>query len=119
MLDVAVFQLGVDVDIVGVEDLGVVEGLEDGLLEDFGEEGVLVGRLVAADEGLETLLLAQHPVEQAGVGLANVDAAGQVDGLVQRELDALNQVEGDCVLETTVVGCQFDSDARMVGRART
>jgi hypothetical protein len=26
-------------------------------------------------------------------------------------------VEGDCVLETTVVGCQFDSDARMVGRA--
>lgn len=111
--------MGVDVDIVGVEDLGVVEGLEDGLLEDFGEEGVLVGRLVAADEGLKTLLLAQHPVEQAGVGLTNVDAAGQVDGLVQRELDALNQVEGDCVLETAVVGCQFDSDGRIVGRART
>jgi hypothetical protein len=44
--------LGVDVDIVRVEDLRVVEGLEDGLLENFWEEGVFIGRLVATDEGL-------------------------------------------------------------------
>ena len=73
VLDVAVFQLGVDVDIVGVEDLGVVEGLEDGLLEDFGEEGVLVGRLVtdvlagkhAIDALLHQRLRAHHQIDLA------------------------------------------------------
>ena len=105
MLDVAVLQLGVDVDIIRVQDLRVVEGLEDGLLEDLWEEGVFVGRLVAANEGLQALLLAEHPVEQAGLGLANVDAAGDVDGPVEGELHALDQMEGDCVLEPTVC-CQ-------------
>jgi hypothetical protein len=72
-----------------MQDPGVVDGLEDGLLEDFREEGVLVGGLVAAHKGLEAFLLAEHPVEQAGVRLANVDAARTVDGLVEGELDAL------------------------------
>jgi hypothetical protein len=52
-----------------VEDLGVVEGVEDGLLQSFGVEGVLVRRLEAADQGLELLLLAKVPVEEAMVAL--------------------------------------------------
>jgi len=108
--------LGIDIDVVGVQYLRVVEGLEDRRLEYVGEEGVLVGRLVAADEGLKALLLTQHPLEQAHVGLANVDAAGHVDGLVERKLHALDQVEGDCVLEAA--GLQLALE-RKLGLVRT
>jgi hypothetical protein len=68
-----------------------------GSLQDFGEEGVFVGRLVAADERLEALLLAQHPVEEGEAGLADVDGARDVYCLVEGELYALDQVEGNCV----------------------
>jgi len=43
VLGVVVFQLGVDVDVVGMQDLRVVDGLQDGLLQGVREEGVLVG----------------------------------------------------------------------------
>lgn len=102
MVDVAVAQLGVDVDVVGVEDLRVVEWFQDGLLENVREERVFVGGLVAADEGLQTLLFAQQPVKEAGAGLANVYSAGDIDGLVEGKLHPLDQVEGDCVLKTAV-----------------
>ena len=98
-----------------MEDLGVVDGLENRLLKNFWEEGVLVGRLVAADQRLETFLLAEDPVKQAGIGLANVDTTRAVDGLVEGELDALDQVEGDCVFQTAGPQSVGDSDAREAG----
>jgi len=82
-----------------VQDLGVVDGLQDGLLQGVWEERVLVGRLVAAHEGLEALLLAYHPVEKAVVAVGDLDGAGLVDGGVAGKLDALDQVEGDGVFE--------------------
>lgn len=47
--DVVIFDLGVDVDRVGVEDGGVVERLEDGGFESVWEEGIFVGGLEASD----------------------------------------------------------------------
>jgi hypothetical protein len=99
VLGVVVFKLVVDVDVVGMQDLRVVDGLQDGLLQGVREEGILVGRLVAAHEGLEAFLLADHPVEQAVVAVGDADGAGFVDGGVAGELDALDQVEGNGVFE--------------------
>lgn len=48
---------------------------------------------------MKTLLLAQHEVEERERRGRNGDSAGGVDGRVKRELDALNQVKGDCVFE--------------------
>jgi hypothetical protein len=45
-------------------------------------------------------LLANHPVEKAVFAVGDADGAGLVDGRVAGELDALDQVEGDCVFET-------------------
>jgi hypothetical protein len=81
LVHVEALNLLVDVDVVFVEDLRVVEGFEDGLLESVGEVGEFVGRLEAADEGLEALLLAEVPVEEAEVCVRERDSAGNVDGL--------------------------------------
>lgn len=99
VLGVVVFELAVDVDVVGVQDLRVVDGLQNGLLQDVREEGILVGGLVAAHKGLEAFLFTDHPVEQAVFAVGDADGARLVDGGVEGELDALNQVEGDGVLE--------------------
>ena len=122
LLDVKLLDLVVHVDIVLVEDLGVVEWFENGLLEGVGEVGELVGGFEAADEGLKAFLLAKVPVEEAEVRVRKRDGAGDVDCLdlrtdrlasewvskaevgegstnfVERELDALDEVEGDCIL---------------------
>jgi hypothetical protein len=45
-------------------------------------------------------LLADHPVEKAVFAVGDADGTGLVDGGVAGELDALDQVEGDCVFET-------------------
>ena len=82
MIDVAVLQLGVDVDVIRPQYPRVLDGLEDGLLEDGGEERVLVRRLIATDERLEAFLLAEHPVEEAAGAVAYVDAASLVNGPV-------------------------------------
>ena len=63
------------------------------------EERVFVRRLVAAHEGLEAFLLANHPIEQAVIAVGDLDGAGLVDGGVARELDALDQGESDGVFE--------------------
>jgi hypothetical protein len=47
-------------------------------------------------------LLAEHPVEEAQVAAGDVNAAGNVDSVVERELDSLDQVEGYGVFETAV-----------------
>lgn len=83
-VDVEVLDLGVDVDRVRVEDLGVLEGLEDGPLHGVGEEGVFVGGLVAADQRLQLLLLVEVPVEEAEAAVGDVDGAGRVDCLSLR-----------------------------------
>jgi hypothetical protein len=103
VVDIAVLQLLVDRDVVVVQDLGVDERLQDGLLQNMGKEGVLVGRLVAADERLQALLLAQHPVKQADAALVEVERVGGIYGLVQWELYALDEVEGDGVFEPSVI----------------
>lgn len=62
-LDVMGFDLGVDVHVVGVEDGGVVERLQDGGFEGVGEEGVFVGGFEAADQGVEGFAGVEEPVE--------------------------------------------------------
>lgn len=102
-LDVELLDLVVDVDVVGVEDPGVVDGGEDGPVEGLGEEGVLVGGLVAADQGLELLLLEEVPVHEREVAAGYGHGAGDVDVAVDGELDPLDQVEGYGVLQATAV----------------
>lgn len=82
MVDVAILDLVVDVDIIGVEDLWVVERWENWLLERIGEVWVFIWRLEASDAGLQTFLFAESPVEQAEVAVGDVQGAGDVDGVV-------------------------------------
>lgn len=63
MVDVAVLYLVVDVDIIGVEDLWVVERWEDWLLQRIGKVWVFIWRLEASDAGLQAFLFAECPVE--------------------------------------------------------
>lgn len=49
-------------------------------------------------------MLVQDPVEEGAGVVRDVDGPGLVDGRVQRELDALNEVEDDGVFETADVG---------------
>lgn len=83
-MNVEVFNLVVDVDVVGVQNLGVVEGLEDGGLDGVREEGVFVGGFVAPDEGLEFFLFGEVPVEEREVAVGDLEGAGGVDGLIWR-----------------------------------
>lgn len=43
LFNVELLDLVVDIDIIGVQDLGVIERLQDWFLDSFGEEGVFVG----------------------------------------------------------------------------
>ena len=37
------------------------------------------------------------------LAVGDLDAARNIDGLVERELDSFNQVEGNCVLQTAKI----------------
>jgi hypothetical protein len=50
LLNVKVLDLGVYIHIVPVQDLGIVERLQDGLLNRLREERILVRRLISANE---------------------------------------------------------------------
>lgn len=101
VVDVSVLYAGIDVDVVGVEEDGVVEGFEEGGREFGGEERVLVGSLVAADLRVDFFLLEEHPVEEGAGEGGDGDGGGVVDGWVVRELAALDEVEDYGVFETT------------------
>lgn len=82
-MNVKVLDLVVDVDIVLVQNLGVVERLQDGLLNRQREEGVLVGRLISADKRLKLLLFGEIPVKETEIAVVDVDGARDIDGLAQ------------------------------------
>lgn len=63
MVDVAVLDLVVDIDIIGVEDLWVVEWWKNWLLESVREVWVFIWRLESSDAGLQAFLLAESPIE--------------------------------------------------------
>lgn len=85
-----------------MQDVWVVEGLENWLLERVWKVWILVRGLVAADEGLEFFLLAEGPVEEGELAVRDLQCAWVVNGGIERKLDTLNQVECDGVLEATV-----------------
>lgn len=66
-MDVACLDDLVDVNVVGVQDLRVVQGRENGCFQRFWEKGVLVGGLEAADARLQAFLFAEEVVEEADV----------------------------------------------------
>jgi len=84
-----------------VQDSRVVQWLQDGFLERGGEEGTLVWGLVPSHERVYAFLLLQDPVEEAEGTVGYLDLAGDVDGAIERELDALDEVKGDGVLESS------------------
>lgn len=93
-LDVVVFDLGIDVYVVGVEDGGVVERFQNGLFEGVGEEGIFIWGLEAPDPGIEAFARVEKPVEE-GEGAVGGDGwewerGGYVDCGVEGELDALD-----------------------------
>lgn len=51
---------------------------------------------------MQALLLLEHVVHETDIVLRDLDSTGNVDCLVKRELNALDQVEGDGVFEATV-----------------
>lgn len=83
---------------------GVCEWGEKRLGKLVGEEGVFIGGLVAAYSGVDDFLLVQDPVEEGAGVVWDVDVPGLVDGGVEGELDAFDEVEDDGVFETAVVG---------------
>jgi hypothetical protein len=95
-----VFDLLVHIDVVGVQDARVVERLQDGGFESTGEEGVFVGGLVSADQGVEGFALVQKPIEETEVAVGDGEGGGDVNGGIERELNTLDQVEGYGVFET-------------------
>lgn len=101
MINVSVLDAGVDIDVVGVEEIRVFEGRQERLGELVGEEGVFVGCLVAADLGVDAFLLEEHPVEEGAGEGGDVDGAGGIDAGIDGELDALDEVEDDGVFEAT------------------
>lgn len=84
-----------------MEDLGVLERLKYGFLKSIWKERVLVGRLVSTDSSLEYFLLSQHPIEKTQVAVGYLNPSGDVDRLVQRELNSFDQVKGDGVFKAT------------------
>lgn len=63
---------------------------------------------------MHDFLLVQDPVEEGAGVVRDVDSPGLVDGWVQRELDALDEVEDDGVFETAGVGVVVVSEWRRV-----
>jgi hypothetical protein len=101
-VNVPVFDGLVFVHVVRPQDGRVLQRLEDWVLQRQREEGVFVGRFVAADARLYPFLLAEEVVHEAEVAAGDGHAAGHVDGFVVRELRALDEVEGDCVFEAAI-----------------
>lgn len=99
VVDIDILQSLVDIDIVGMKDGRVIQGLEDGLKKGLGEEGVLVWGLIAAHARVDLLLFAEKPVEEAKRAVRYWDCAGNVDRPVERELDAFDEVDGNGVLQ--------------------
>lgn len=104
VVDVGVLYLLVQVDGVGMQQHGVCEWGEKRLGKLVGEEGIFIGGLVASYSGVHDFLLVQDPVEEGAGVVWDVDLLGLVDGGVQGELDAFDEVEDDGVFETAVVG---------------
>lgn len=52
---------------------------------------------------MDALLLVEDPVEEGTRVIGDMDGVGGVDGGVERELHALDQVEDYCIFETAVV----------------
>lgn len=67
LLDVAFLDGWIDSDIIRMQDLGVVDGCEYGLLECLWEERIFIGRLVTTKHRVETLTLEEQPVHQAQI----------------------------------------------------
>lgn len=89
-----------------MQDPGVLQRLQDRILEHVWEEGVFIWGLVAADSRLETFLFAEQVVHQAQVTAWDGYPAGDIDGLVEGELDPFDQVEGNGIFETTICVCE-------------
>jgi hypothetical protein len=102
LLDVALLDRRIEVDIIAVQNLRVLQRLEDRLLESVLEEGIFVRRIIAANPGLQSFLLSEQVVHQTQVAIRDLDSAGYVDGLVERKLCTLDQVEGNRVFEATI-----------------
>jgi hypothetical protein len=101
LVDVPFLDHVVDADIVLVQDARVFQRLQDRLFEHVREEGVLVGGLVTAYSGLYALLFAEQVVQQTELAVGDLNAAGDVDSLVQWELNPFDQVEGNRVFQST------------------
>lgn len=99
MVDVGGLYFFVQVYCVWMEDLGVGDGGEEGLRKLVGEERVFVGALVAADLGVDALLLQEDPVQEGAGEEGDGDAAGGVNCSAVGELDALDEMEDDGVFE--------------------
>lgn len=76
ILNVALFQDAVDVDVVVMQDLGVLDRGEDGLFQRVGEERVFIGRLVPTNTGLQTFTFAKEVVEKTELGARDFYPAG-------------------------------------------
>ena len=76
ILDVALFQGAIDVDVVVMQDLGVLDRGKDGLFQRVREEGVFIGRLVPTNTRLQTFLFAEEVVEETEVGSRDFYPAG-------------------------------------------
>ena len=50
---------------------------------------------------MEALVLAEHPVEETKVAAGDLNGAGLVDGGVEGELNAFDEVEGYGVFESS------------------
>lgn len=72
MVYIALLDLVVDVDIVGMEDLWVVEWLENWFLKSLWEVWIFVWGFEAADQRLEALLFSEEPVEETEVGVGDI-----------------------------------------------
>jgi hypothetical protein len=57
--------------------------------------------LVTAYSGLYALLFAEQIVQQTEFAVGDLNAAGDVDSLVQWELNPFDQMEGNCVFQST------------------
>lgn len=90
MLQVALLDLVIDVYIVLMQNLWVLKWLKKWLLQGVWEEWVLVWRFKATDQRLELLLFSEGPVKEGEVAVWDLDGAWGVDGLIKRELDALD-----------------------------
>lgn len=89
-----------------MQDPGVLQRLQDRVLEYVWVEGVFVWGLVSANSRLETFLFAEQVVHQAQVTAWDGYPAGDIDGLVEGELDPFDQMEGNGIFKTTICVCE-------------